>query len=178
MIKKVKTFEVNNADELMEVLDAITNDVVKAAIGDEEYEKTHTPFYISIDDIFRASAEVASADGLDATKDRHVVKHVSDMCRLLEERFLHVPEEDPTEEEPQEEEKLPGYKRRLRIEYKQVKKRYERLKKMLTKYEANTLEFELNCPLGLLNEQRKAMSEYLHCLEVRAEIENVTLGEE
>lgn len=178
MINKVKTFEVNNADELMEVLNAITNDVVKAAIGDEQYEKTHTPFYISIDDIFRASAEVASADGLDAKKDRFVVKHVSDMCRLLEERFLHVPEEDPTEEEPQEEEKLPGYKRRLKIEYKQVKRRYNRLKKIITKFEAGTLGFELNCPIDLLKRQKKAIGEYLNCLEIRARIENVPLGEE
>ena len=178
MIKKVKTFEVNSPDELMEVLNAITDDVVKAAIGDEEYEKTHTPFYISIDDIFRASAEVASADGLDATKDRYVVKHVSDMCKLLEERFLHVPEEDPTEEEPQEEEKLPGYKRRLKIEYKQVKKRYERLKKMLAKHYAGTLDFELDCPVGLLIDQLESMMSYLNCLEIRARIENVPLGEE
>lgn len=178
MINKVKTFEVNNADELMEVLDAITNDVVKAAIGDEQYEKTHTPFYISINDIFRASAEVAYADGLDAKNRRYVVKHVTDMCRLLEERFLHVPEEDPTEEEPQEEEKLPGYKRRLKIEYKQVKKRYERLKKMLAKHYAGTLDFELNCPVDLLMDQLESMMSYLNCLEIRARIENVPLGEE
>lgn len=177
-MKNVKEIKVSSPDELKEVLNAITDDVVKAAIGDELYEKTHTPFYISIDDIFRASAEVAFADGLDVTKDRNVVKHVSDMCRLLEERFLHVPEEDPTEEEPQEEEKLPGYKRRLKIEYKQVKKRYRRLHKMINKYEAGTLEFELNCPIDLLKRQKKAMGEYLNCLELRAEIENVTLEEE
>lgn len=178
MINKVKTFEVNSPDELMEVLNAITDDVVKAAIGDEQYEKTHTPFYISIDDIFKASVEVAYADGLDTKRDRYVVKHVSDMCRLLEERFLHVPEEDTTEEEPEKEEKLPGYKRRLKIEYKQVKKRYERLKKMLAKHYAGTLDFELNCPVDLLMDQLESMMSYLNCLEIRARIENVPLGEE
>ena len=46
---------------------------------------------------------------------------------------------------------------------------------MCIKYEAGTLDFEPNCPLDLLREQKVAMGNYLRVLEVRGEIENVDL---
>lgn len=67
------------------------------------------------------------------------------------------------------------YKERFKAEYYQTKVRYNKLHKMVTKYEAGTLEFTPTCPINLLREQKAAMGQYLHCLEVRAEIEGVDL---
>ena len=67
------------------------------------------------------------------------------------------------------------YKERFKAEYLQIKIRYEKLHKMTIKYEANKLTFTPHCSLELLNEQKKHMGMYLHCLEVRAEIEGISL---
>ena len=70
---------------------------------------------------------------------------------------------------------LKPYQKRLQREYHETKERYDRLHKILIKSEAGTLEFDLNCPLGLLEEQAHHMGIYLKCLEIRAEIEGVPL---
>ena len=67
------------------------------------------------------------------------------------------------------------YKDRFRAEYLQTKIRYEKLHKMVVKYEAGTLNFKPNCSIDLLKAQKKAMGEYLYCLELRAEIEHIDL---
>lgn len=67
------------------------------------------------------------------------------------------------------------YNHRLIAEYYQTKIRYDKLHKMIVKYEANTLNFEPNCPIELLMEQAEYMGKYLHILEVRAEIEGIEL---
>ena len=67
------------------------------------------------------------------------------------------------------------YKERFKAEYYQTKIRYEKLHRMCVKYEAGTLDFEANCSLELLTKQKAAMGQYLHCLEVRAQIEGVAL---
>lgn len=67
------------------------------------------------------------------------------------------------------------YKERFKAEYHQTKIRYDKLHKMVTYYEAGTLDFEPTCSLELLKEQLDAMGKYLHCLEARAEIEGVAL---
>ena len=64
---------------------------------------------------------------------------------------------------------------RFKKEYAELKERYEKLHKMLIKYEAGTLDFKPNCSIELLKKQAKAMGEYLYILEVRAEIENISL---
>ena len=46
---------------------------------------------------------------------------------------------------------------------------------MTVKYEAGTLDFEPDCELSLLLEQKKYMGLYLNRLEVRAEIEGINL---
>ena len=69
----------------------------------------------------------------------------------------------------------PDYKKRMKEEYWQIKDRYTKLHKMCIKYEAGTLDFTPTCSLELLKEQKAAMGSYLHCLEVRAEIEGVAL---
>ena len=68
------------------------------------------------------------------------------------------------------------YKERFIAEYYQTKIRYEKLHKMLIKYEAKTLNFEPKCSLELFTEQAKHMGLYLKCLEIRAEIEGVDLA--
>lgn len=70
------------------------------------------------------------------------------------------------------------YKERFLAEYLQTKIRYEKLHIMTIKYEAGTLNFTSSCPLSLLEEQKSYMGRYLHCLEVRAEIEGINLKEE
>ena len=67
------------------------------------------------------------------------------------------------------------YKERFKAEYYQTKIRYDKLHKMLIKYEAGTLTFTPKCSLELLKEQKSYMGNYLRCLEIRAEIEGVEL---
>lgn len=68
------------------------------------------------------------------------------------------------------------YRDRFRAEYIQTKIRRDRLSQMLVKWDANTLDFEPTCPRSLLLQQRRHMDEYLHCLEVRAELECIDLS--
>ena len=69
----------------------------------------------------------------------------------------------------------PDYKVRMKNEYWQLKDRYNKLHTMVTKYEAGKLDFEPTCSLELLTKQKAAMGNYLHCLEIRAEIEGIIL---
>lgn len=65
------------------------------------------------------------------------------------------------------------YKDRFVAEYMQTKIRYNRLHKMIVRYEAGTLDFKPTCPLALLKEQAAAMGVYLYALEKRAELEGI-----
>jgi hypothetical protein len=67
------------------------------------------------------------------------------------------------------------YKERFKAEYYQTKIRYEKLHKMVVKYDAKTLEFDPSCDIELLKGQASNMGQYLYCLEVRAEIEGIEL---
>ena len=67
------------------------------------------------------------------------------------------------------------YKERFRAEYYQTKNRYDKLDKMSCLYEAKMLNFTPSCPLELLTEQKRHMGNYLHCLKVRAAIEEIEL---
>lgn len=69
----------------------------------------------------------------------------------------------------------PDYKERFKAEYWQTKIRYEKLHEMTVKYEAKTLNFTPSCSLELLLHQKSMMGQYLHDLEVRAEIEGIEL---
>ena len=66
-----------------------------------------------------------------------------------------------------------NYKNRMKAEYLQTKIRYDKLHKMIVKYESNTLNFEPSCSLDLLKKQASAMGQYLYYLEVRAQIEGI-----
>ena len=67
------------------------------------------------------------------------------------------------------------YKERLKAEYQQVKIRYDKLHKMLIKMEAGTLDFAPVCTKAILMEQKRYMGEYMRCLSVRAEMEDIEL---
>ena len=67
------------------------------------------------------------------------------------------------------------WKERFVQEYKELEERYNKLHRMVIKYEAGTLDFIPNCSLGLLKEQEMYMGEYLRVLEIRSEIENIDL---
>ena len=67
------------------------------------------------------------------------------------------------------------YHDRFIAEYEQTKIRYEKLHRMIVKYEADTLEFSPTCSIELLKEQKRFMGEYLRCLEIRAEIEKINI---
>lgn len=77
------------------------------------------------------------------------------------------------------------YKERFKAEYCQTKIRYEKLKKLNNKIEAYYhLDYDRkhimeepkhDCPVDMLREQQQIMGNYLHILEVRAEIENIEL---
>ena len=69
------------------------------------------------------------------------------------------------------------YKERFYAEYWQLKIRYQKLHKMIIKYDAQTLDFELTCPIELLKHQKSLMGQLLYELEVRAEIEKIDLEE-
>ena len=67
------------------------------------------------------------------------------------------------------------YKDRFKAEYYQTRLRFEKLRTMLDKYQAGTLDFKPDCPIDLLNEQLRHMLRYLCCLEIRATIEEINL---
>ena len=69
----------------------------------------------------------------------------------------------------------PSWQERMQGEYHDLKTRYEKLHRMVTKYEAGTLDFTPNCSLDLLRQQKRHMGEYLHDLEIRAEVEGIEL---
>lgn len=69
----------------------------------------------------------------------------------------------------------PDYKERFKAEYYQTKIRYDKLHKMVIKYEAGKLDFTPDCSLELLKDQKKAMGHYLYCMEVRAVYEGIEL---
>lgn len=65
------------------------------------------------------------------------------------------------------------YKECFQAEYKQLRIRYEKLKRMLKKWDEGTLELEPVCPRSLYDMQINAMSEYIAVLEARASIERI-----
>ena len=67
------------------------------------------------------------------------------------------------------------YKARFVGEYVELKIRYNKLHKMLIKHEAGTLGFEPTCDISILEDQAYHIGNYLKQLEIRAEIEKITL---
>ena len=74
------------------------------------------------------------------------------------------------------ENKLEDYQLRFIDEYRQLKERCVKLRKLLTKYDAGVLDFTPKCNVDILGQQLEYMDGYLYILEVRAEIEGVDLS--
>lgn len=100
--------------------------------------------------------------GMICTDALHLMKTLGEKTKLGSE---------PNEPDPD----TNTWQERMKREYREPKERYERLHRMVTKYEAGTLDFTPNCSLELLRQQKRHMGEYLHDLEIRAEIEGVEL---
>ena len=67
------------------------------------------------------------------------------------------------------------YKERMRHEYIELKDKYDKLHRMLVKYDAGKLDFTPSCPIELLREQAATMGKYLYILETRALMAGVEL---
>ncbi len=65
------------------------------------------------------------------------------------------------------------YKLKMIIEYQELKRRTKKLGKLLDKHLYGELDFELNCPVALLESQYYTMQAYLSILVQRAEIEGI-----
>lgn len=74
------------------------------------------------------------------------------------------------------ENKLEDYQLRFIDEYRQLKERCVKLRKLLIKYDAGVLDFTPKCNADILGQQLEYMDGYLYILEVRAEIEGVDLS--
>ena len=70
------------------------------------------------------------------------------------------------------------YKDRFKAEFWQTKIRYNKLHRMVVKYEANTLDFTPTTPLNILKKQLHYMGMYLYVQELRAQLEGVELFKE
>lgn len=70
---------------------------------------------------------------------------------------------------------MEAYKQRMLKEYFELKERTEKLGRLLDKHLYGELDFELNCPVALLESQYYTMQAYLSILEQRAEIEGIEL---
>ena len=69
------------------------------------------------------------------------------------------------------------YKERFLAEYYQLETRYLKLKAMVDKWDAGTLEFTPTCPRATYNVQLRAMKDYLDVLTIRAKMEGVEITE-
>ena len=67
------------------------------------------------------------------------------------------------------------WQERMQCEYRETKARYEKLHRIVTKYEAGTLKFTTKCSINMLKQQKRHMGKYLHDLEICAEIDGVEL---
>lgn len=71
-----------------------------------------------------------------------------------------------------------NYEDRFLAEYCQLKDRYNKLHRMLVRWEAGKLDFQPTCPFEVLEKQAAIMGQYLKQLEIRAEIEGIDLETE
>lgn len=89
-----------------------------------------------------------------------------DTCAAIMKKMI---EEGRPEDAPD------AWQERRKREYRETKDRYERLHRIVTKYEAGVLEFKPKCSIDLLKQQKKHMGEYLHDLEICGYVEGVEL---
>lgn len=69
------------------------------------------------------------------------------------------------------------YKERFKAEYCQAVIRWGKLKNMLDRWDAGSLDFNPTCPRSTYNIQIKAMTDYIAILEARAVMEDIDLSD-
>lgn len=164
-VNKMENLEANNMrnlrmlTNLLKKMDRlITNRVGVGHLSDDMEHKIINECLILVDDEIRCRELEAlgyqverQADGYEVQEDAGPLEFTIDLMRSGD------------------------YKERFQAEYHQTKIRYDKLHKMLIKAEAGTLDFKPTCSLSLLTDQKHFMGNYLHVLEVRAEIEGIEL---
>ena len=163
-----------------------------AELTQEKYKKVALAMNKALYSIYRDDADVEDRLRL-ADAEIHAVQ-LSDKwgvpVALLPIEGISVEAEKlETEDEPDEDEaekeKPTGknavqdvpetWQERMQCEYRETKARYEKLHRMVTKFEAGVLEFTPKSSIELLRQQKRHMGEYLHDLEIRGYVEGVEL---
>ena len=72
---------------------------------------------------------------------------------------------------------MKDYQLRFCYEYYNLKEKASKLEDLLFKAHNNKLDFELNCPVELLQQQYLTMCKYMQILESRASFEHINLEE-
>ena len=70
---------------------------------------------------------------------------------------------------------MEAYKERMKKELKELEEKVNKLSVIITGYYNGSLDFELSCPIYLLERQLATMREYLKILYARAQIEGIKL---
>lgn len=145
----------------------------------------HIEFYALCADALRLMKKMGEENKL--TKETEKIMKKKDEIEIekasesLAEMVVNVlfPEENALHPKKKQEPACVGvpetWQERMKREYRETKERYEKLHRMVTKYEAGTLNVTPKCSIELLKQQKRHMGEYLHDLEIRAEIEGVEL---
>lgn len=95
-----------------------------------------------------------------------------------EEFYKSIVEADDSLKELKEKFFMEEYKQRMVNEYRELKERHTRLCAILERRRTGVLDFTLTCPVGLLEEQEKAMRAYMDILKRRAVFEHIDLEKE
>lgn len=66
---------------------------------------------------------------------------------------------------------MEDYKERFEKEYHELEERIDKLQILIIRAYTGELDFELNCPVGLLELQLKQMENYFNILSIRRSIE-------
>lgn len=72
---------------------------------------------------------------------------------------------------------MDNYKQRMIEEYKQLAERLVKLGRLVEKHQSGALDFNLTCPIELLEDQYCAMRLYFNILAQRAIIEGIDLDD-
>lgn len=142
-------------------------------------------FYSLCADALRLMKKMGEENGITKETEKIIKKkdeiEIEKACESLAEMVVNAlfPEENALHPKKKQAPDCVGvpdtWQERMKREYHETKERYEKLHRMITKYEAGVLEFTPTCPIELLKQQKRHMGEYLHDLEIRAEIEGVNL---
>ena len=142
-------------------------------------------FYILCADALRLAKKMSEEAGLTEEAEKIMKRkkdeiEIENACESLAEKVVNLlfPEENAMhpKQEPEQVNAVPDtWQDRMKREYHETKERYEKLHRMITKYEAGVLEFTPTCSIELLRRQKRHMGEYLHDLEIRGFVEGVEL---